>query len=170
MKTDRLALALSTLLVLQLATARAEATAAGAARPAASPTPTPTAIDTRPAPAEPSPVMPTTVVRPATAPRGTPRRVDVGSHGAIELGRPAPAESRWKGFPITLSLRDAPLDEVLRSFARLTGMNLVIQPGVQGTVTCELHDVPWDQALYVILKTQGLGAEVDGRVWTVERY
>ena len=79
------------------------------------------------------------------------------------------SESRWHGFPISLSLRDAPLDEVLRTFAKLASFNLVIQPGVHGTVTCELHDVPWDQALYVILKTQGLGAEIDGNVWMVEK-
>jgi type II secretory pathway component GspD/PulD (secretin) len=87
---------------------------------------------------------------------------------AVELGRPRAPESRWHGFPISLSLRDAPLPEVLRSFAHLAGINLVLDPKVHGTVTVELHDVPWDQALYVILKTHGLAAEIDGRVWIVE--
>jgi hypothetical protein len=100
--------------------------------------------------------------------REQPRAVSLGRYGAIELGRPPQAASRWRGFPISLSLRDAPLPEVLRSFARIAGVNLVLQPGVTGTVTVELHDVPWDQALYVILKTHGLAAEIDGRVWLVE--
>ena len=94
----------------------------------------------------------------------------VGRYGAIELGRPPQTASRWRGFPISLSLRDAPLPEVLRSFARIAGLNLVLSPGVTGNVTVELKDVPWDQALWVILKTQGMGAEIDGTVWSVAPY
>ncbi|HXT50927.1 MAG TPA: secretin and TonB N-terminal domain-containing protein, partial [Thermoanaerobaculia bacterium] len=78
--------------------------------------------------------------------------------------------SRWHGFPISLSLRDAPLPEVLRSFAKIAGVNLVLAPGISGNVTVELKDVPWDQALWVILKTHGLAAEIDGRIWTVQPY
>ena len=120
------------------------------------------------------PVMPATVVTPSgvqgekPAAREKPSAVSLGRYGAIELGRPPQAQSRWRGFPISLSLRDAPLPEVLRSFARIADVNLVLHPGVTGTVTVELKDVPWDQALYVILKTQGMAAEIDGRVWIVE--
>ncbi|HXT21995.1 MAG TPA: secretin and TonB N-terminal domain-containing protein [Thermoanaerobaculia bacterium] len=104
------------------------------------------------------------------AARERPRAVSLGRYGEIELGRPPQAASRWKGFPISLSLRDAPLPEVLRSFARIAGVNLVLAPGVTGSVTVELQDVPWDQALSVILKTHGMAAEIDGRVWLVEPY
>ena len=120
------------------------------------------------------PVMPTTVVRPsagqgaAAPPPALP--LSVGRYGAIELGHPSQTASRWHGFPISLSLRDAPLPEVLRSFARIAGLNLVLSPGVTGSVTVELKDVPWDQALWVILKTQGMGAEIDGTVWSVAPY
>lgn len=82
----------------------------------------------------------------------------------IELGRP---EHRWVGEPISLSLRDADLVEVLRSFAKMVDVNLVIDPGVAGKVTVELHDVPWDQALYVILKSHGLGMEISGNMWSM---
>lgn len=82
----------------------------------------------------------------------------------VELDGPA---HRWRGAPISLSLRDADLVEVLRSFGKLAKINLVIDPAVQGKVTVELHDVPWDQALYVILKSQGLGMEVSGNVWSL---
>jgi type IV pilus assembly protein PilQ len=111
---------------------------------------------------------------PPTAAAGTtvapvrPRSVTVAGKGVIELGASTAPRGRWKGFPISLSLRDAPLSEVLRSFARLAGFNLVLDPRVEGEVTVELKDVPWDQALHVILKTHGMGAEVDGRVWMVE--
>ena len=130
--------------------------------------------DRRPAPVEPaaSPAPPPRAER-APEPPGTvvppvrPRTVSVAGKGVIELATPAPPSGRWKGFPVSLSLRDAPLPEVLRSFARLAGFNLVLDPRVQGEVTVELKDVPWDQALHVILKTHGMGAEVDGRVWMV---
>ena len=93
--------------------------------------------------------------------------VSFGAHGLIERGQGAAGQGRWKGFPISLSLRDAPLPEVLRTFARLAHFNLVLDPRVEGSVTVELENVPWDQALYVILKTHGLGAEVDGRLWMI---
>lgn len=82
-----------------------------------------------------------------------------------ELG---PRPHRWRGEPISLSLRDADLVEVLRSFGKLAKVNLVIDPAVKGTVTVELHDVPWDQALYVILKSHGLGMEISGNVWSLK--
>jgi len=82
-----------------------------------------------------------------------------------DLGRPA---HRWVGEPISLSLRDADLVEVLRSFAKMVDVNLVIDPSVGGKVTVELRDVPWDQALYVILKTHGLGMEISGNVWSMK--
>ncbi|HEX3529890.1 MAG TPA: secretin and TonB N-terminal domain-containing protein [Thermoanaerobaculia bacterium] len=91
----------------------------------------------------------------------------LGDRGTIERGQGPAGTGRWKGFTISLSLRDAPLPEVLRVFARLASFNLVLAPGVHGSVTAELKDVPWDQALDAILKTNGLAAEVDGRLWQV---
>lgn len=79
-----------------------------------------------------------------------------------------PHERRWVGEPISLSLKDADLVEVLRSFAKMTGANLIIDPDVKGSVTVELKDVPWDQALDAILKSNGLGMEVSGNVRSVQ--
>ena len=76
---------------------------------------------------------------------------------------------RWAGQKISLSLKDADLVEVLRSFAKLGKVNLVIDPAVSGKVTVELHDVPWDQAMSVILKTHRLGAELNGRILSVDQ-
>ncbi len=74
----------------------------------------------------------------------------------------------WKGEPISLSLKDADLVEVLRSFAKLAGTNIIIDSRVKGKVTLELKDVPWDQALHVILKTHGLAVDTGGRdLWAV---
>ena len=85
-------------------------------------------------------------------------------------GRPArrPSSGAWApGERISLSLKDADLAEVLRSFARLAGFNLVLDPAVRGAVTVELQNVPWEQALEVILESHGLGVDDDGATWRV---
>ena len=46
-------------------------------------------------------------------------------------------------------------------------MNIAIDPGVKGSVTLRLHDVPWDQALEVILRINGLGYVLEGNVLRV---
>ena len=97
-----------------------------------------------------------------------PRAVAIGGHGVLERGQGPSGQGDWKGFPISLSLRDAPLPEVLRAFAQIAGFSLVLDPRIpQATVTVELKDVPWDLALHVILKTYGLGAEVNDRLWRI---
>jgi len=80
-----------------------------------------------------------------------------------------PAGPRWTGEPISLSLRDADLVETIRSLARIGEVNVVVQPGVKGRVTVELTDVPWDQALDVILRTHGLAIEGSGNAFLVAR-
>lgn len=107
---------------------------------------------------------------PAQAAEAPPQSVTLGGYGVIErsdLGRGTAAQGRWTGFPISVSLHKAPLPDVVRTFAKLAGFNLVLDPRVKGSVTVELKDVPWDQALYLILKTHGMGAEIDGRLWVV---
>lgn len=73
-----------------------------------------------------------------------------------------PHQKRYFGQPIDLSLRNADLVETLRSFAELGRFNLIIQPGIGGTVTVELKQVPWDQALEQILKINNLSMEITG--------
>jgi type IV pilus assembly protein PilQ len=92
--------------------------------------------------------------RQGTAPGFQPR--DVGD------GR-----KQYVGEPISFSLRDADIKEVLRTFAKVSGLNMVIQPGVSGTVTVELEQVPWDQALEIILKTNNLWYELDGNIMRI---
>ena len=69
--------------------------------------------------------------------------------------------------PISLDLKDADLRDVLRTFAKLARLNIAIDPEVKGSVTVRLHDVPWDQALDVILQINGLGYVLEGNVLRV---
>jgi type IV pilus assembly protein PilQ len=61
------------------------------------------------------------------------------------------------------------LRSVLRTFAEISGLNMVIDPDVQGTVDIVLTDVPWDQALDVILRGNSLDYTVDGTIVRIAR-
>ena len=89
--------------------------------------------------------------------------------GTVSLSGRSGAGGWQPGERISLSLKDADLAEVLRSFARLAGFNLVLDPSVRGRVTVELQDVAWERALEVILQTHGLAVEVDGATRRVRR-
>ena len=71
----------------------------------------------------------------------------------------------FTGDPITLDFQGADLRAVLRTFAEISGgLNIVIDPSIQGTVDVSLRDVPWDQALDIILRANKLGYSVEGNI------
>ncbi len=71
---------------------------------------------------------------------------------------------RYTGHPVSLDFQNADLRSVLRTFAEISGLNMVIDPAVQGTVDIVLTEVPWDQALDIILRGNQLGYTVDGTI------
>jgi type IV pilus assembly protein PilQ len=75
----------------------------------------------------------------------------------------APAQ-RFTGFPISLDFQDVDRRAVLRTFSEISGLNIVIDPTIQGTVNVNLRDVPWDQALDIILRANKLGYVADGTI------
>ena len=80
---------------------------------------------------------------------------------------PSPSGSsarRFTGHPVSLDFQGADLRAVLRTFAEISGLNVVIDPTVQGTVDVALRDVPWDQALDIILRANKLDYVVDGTI------
>ncbi len=76
-------------------------------------------------------------------------------------------ERQFTGEPISLKLKDADIKDVLRTFAELTNLNIVVDPSVSGSVTVDLHNVPWDQALDLILKINGLDYVLENNVLRV---
>jgi type IV pilus secretin PilQ/predicted competence protein len=70
----------------------------------------------------------------------------------------------YNGNPVSLDFQQADLRAVLRVFAEISALNIVIDPAVKGTVDVALRDVPWDQALDIILRANKLGYIVDGTV------
>ena len=65
---------------------------------------------------------------------------------------------------MSLDFQNADLRAVLRTFAEISSLNMVIDPTVDGSVDVTLRDVPWDQALEIILRANNLGYSVDGTV------
>jgi type IV pilus assembly protein PilQ len=65
-------------------------------------------------------------------------------------------ETKYSGQPLSLSLKDADVKDVLRLFHDISKLNIVVHPSVQGKVTVDLENVPWDQAMDIVLKNLGL--------------
>ncbi|MDD5565133.1 MAG: type IV pilus secretin PilQ, partial [Thermoanaerobaculaceae bacterium] len=78
-------------------------------------------------------------------------------------------EKRFTGEPISLELKDADIKDVLRTFAKITGLNVVVDPDVSGSVTVNLENVPWDQCLDIILRINRLDYVVENNVLRVAR-
>ena len=70
----------------------------------------------------------------------------------------------YEGKAISLNFQDIPVRTVLQLIADFNGLNLVITDSVSGNITLRLDDVPWEQALDIILKVRGLGNRMDGNV------
>jgi type IV pilus secretin PilQ/predicted competence protein len=82
------------------------------------------------------------------------------------VGSQAPSQDMpvYTGQRISLDFQQADLIDVLRLIAEVSGMNIITSPDVSGRVTTRMVNVPWDQALDMILKTHGLGKEQEGTI------
>jgi type IV pilus assembly protein PilQ len=139
-----------------------------------------------PAAAPPSPTAPVSV---APARGAAPTASSVGSQPGVKapIGKPVDVsppntplqglaqrnanlnqrDKQYFGEPIDLKVTNADVTDVLRTFAQISGLNVIVQPGVQGTVTAELENVPWDQALEEVLRINNLDYELDGNVMRI---
>lgn len=73
----------------------------------------------------------------------------------------------YTGARISLNFQDIQVRAVLQLLADIAGKNLVASDTVGGNVTLRLEDVPWDQALDIVLSTRGLGKREEGNVMWV---
>ncbi|GAK52828.1 PilQ protein [Candidatus Moduliflexus flocculans] len=77
------------------------------------------------------------------------------------------SEKEYKGQLISLHFQEADILDVLQVIAEVSGLNLVVHPQVTGTVTVHLTNIPWDQALDIILKMNNLSVEIEGNILRV---
>ena len=78
---------------------------------------------------------------------------------------------KYTGEPISVNLKDVDLKDFFRLIHEISGLNVVLDPQVKGSLTIVLDDVPWDQALDIVLKNNDLARQLDGnvlRIATVE--
>jgi type IV pilus assembly protein PilQ len=84
---------------------------------------------------------------------------------------PAITGPKYTGEPISVNLKDVDLKDFFRLIHEISGLNVVLDPNVKGSLTIVLDDVPWDQALDIVLKNNDLARQLDGnvlRIATVE--
>jgi type IV pilus assembly protein PilQ len=78
---------------------------------------------------------------------------------------------KYTGEPISVNLKDVDLKDFFRLIHEISGLNVVLDPNVKGNLTIVLDDVPWDQALDIVLKNNDLSRQLEGnvlRIATVE--
>jgi type IV pilus assembly protein PilQ len=81
----------------------------------------------------------------------------------VEPQTPAPS-GKYSGEPISVNLKDVDLRDFFRLIHEISGLNIVVDPSVKGNLTIVLDDVPWDQALEIVLKNNGLDKQLEGNV------
>jgi type IV pilus assembly protein PilQ len=97
----------------------------------------------------------------------SPERVVEGSldgDEALGFGPAMLAQQRFTGRRIDLDLKDADIHNVLRLLADVGRVNIVTSDDVTGSVTIRMRNVPWDQALDVVLQSKGLGMQRQGNM------
>jgi type IV pilus assembly protein PilQ len=70
----------------------------------------------------------------------------------------------YNGEPIGMNFKDLDLKDFFRVIHEISGLNVVLDPAVKGSVTIVLDDVPWDQALAIVLNNNGLECQLQGNV------
>jgi len=71
---------------------------------------------------------------------------------------------KYTGEPISVNLKDVDLKDFFRLIHEISGLNVVLDPNVHGNLTIVLDDVPWDQALDIVLKNNDLSRQLEGNV------
>ncbi len=91
------------------------------------------------------------------------------SQSQSSTASPAPqvAAARYTGEPISVNLKDVDLRDFFRLIHEISGLNVVLDPAVKGSLTIVLDEVPWDQALDIVLQNNSLDKQLNGNVLRV---
>ena len=93
------------------------------------------------------------------------------AQGSVPAGSAPPSGEKpaYTGEPISLNLKDVDLKDFFRLIHEISGLNILVDANVMGSVTTVLDNVPWDQALDIILKDNGLGKVLEGNVLRIAK-
>ncbi len=99
------------------------------------------------------------------APPAAQPAVNLAAEQKAQMKQPASAIGpKYTGEPISVNLKDVDLKDFFRLIHEISGLNVVLDPNVKGTLTIVLDDVPWDQALDIVLKNNDLARQLEGNV------
>lgn len=112
--------------------------------------------------AAPAPSLASATTSSSQTPETSANAPDASDQGASTA--PACGEPPFSGHAVSFDFKEGDIIDLFRLMSEISGLNMVVNPGVSGRVSLALKDVPWDQALSLILKTQGLGCAFDGNV------
>lgn len=131
---------------------------------AAAPTPTPVAV------AEAMPPQIEQAARAAQIAEGTAQAPPQALESTI-LSTPSVQQAApvYTGKLISLDLKDVDIRDFFRLIHQVSGLNIVVDSGITGRVTLVLDDVPWDQALDLVLKNNDLGKVFEGNVLRIAK-
>jgi len=79
----------------------------------------------------------------------------------------AAPSGKYTGEPISVNLKDVDLRDFFRLIHEISGLNVVLDPAVKGNLTIVLDEVPWDQALDIVLQNNGLDKQLNGNVMRI---
>lgn len=114
--------------------------------------------------AEPAPPPAVKVQEQVAAPEPTAEAPKAAQEDKFKPKTIAAEEEKYTGEPISLKFKDADLRDVVLYLAEFADLNVVFDPEVRGTVTCDLQAVPWDQALDIVLRYNRMGKTIEGNV------
>ncbi len=103
---------------------------------------------------------------------GQPSAPSTGSQAVTlvpEASVPAAAPPKYTGDLVSMNLKDVDIKDFFRMIHEVSGLNIVIDSGVTGAVTMVLDRVPWDQALDLVLRDNGLGKVLEGNVVRISK-
>ncbi len=86
---------------------------------------------------------------------------------AAVQGQGSQPAKKYSGEPISVNLKDVDLKDFFRLIHEISGLNVVLDPSVKGSLTLVLDDVPWDQALDIVLRNNNLDKQLEGNVLRV---
>ena len=109
-------------------------------------------------------------VRPdSTTQQAAQQAVQQANTAATTMAAQAPAVTatpagKYTGEPISVNLKDVDLKDFFRLIHEISGLNVVLDPAVKGSLTIVLDEVPWDQALDIVLQNNSLDKQLNGNV------
>jgi type IV pilus assembly protein PilQ len=109
------------------------------------------------------PVRPDSSTQQAAAQQAVQQAGAAASTMAQAPAAAAPA-GKYTGEPISVNLKDVDLKDFFRLIHEISGLNVVLDPAVKGTLTIVLDEVPWDQALDIVMQNNSLDKQLNGNV------